>query len=37
VALGSGLTSAVIFVAAMLLGMLVHDRWLAGVLATRKG
>jgi hypothetical protein len=32
VALGSGMTSAMIFVAAMLVGMVVHDRWLDDVL-----
>lgn len=30
VALGSGMTEAAIFVAAMLAGMLVHDRWFGG-------
>ncbi|WP_428421812.1 DUF6691 family protein [Methylibium sp.] len=30
VALGSGLGAAWVFVIAMLLGMVVHDRWLAG-------
>jgi uncharacterized membrane protein YedE/YeeE len=37
VAMGSGMTSALIFVAAMLLGMVVHDRWLVDLLATSKG
>ena len=36
VALGSGLNSALVFVAAMLVGMAVHDRWLAALVAPRQ-
>lgn len=36
VALGSGLNSALVFVAAMLVGMVVHDRWLAALVAPRQ-
>jgi uncharacterized membrane protein YedE/YeeE len=35
VAVGSALTSAAIFVAGMLLGFVVHDRWLVGLFASR--